>query len=59
MGAMLRQIVDRFDVLAYPVFALAVFVAVFVAVVARARRLAPEQAARLAALPLDDSKERP
>lgn len=58
MSAMLRQIIDRFDVMAYPVFALAVFIAVFVAVVARVRRLAPEHTSRMAALPLDDPQER-
>ncbi len=54
MSAMLRQIIDRFDVLAYPIVALVVFIAAFAFIVSRARRLQPDEAARLAALPLED-----
>jgi type IV secretory pathway TrbL component len=52
MSAMLRQIVDRFDVMAYPIVALLLFVAVFAYVVTRVRAMRPSEVERLAALPL-------
>lgn len=58
MSAFLQPLLGRFDVLAFPTFALALFVVVFALLVLRARRLDAPAASRLAALPLaDDAKE--
>ena len=53
MGAMIRQVVAQFDVMAYPIAALVVFIAVFAVIITRARRLPSAEVEHLAALPLD------
>lgn len=58
MSAFIQPLLRHFDVLAFPVVALALFVAVFSAIVVRARRLAPGEVDHLAGMPLsDDSPE--
>jgi hypothetical protein len=53
MGAMLRQAIAQFDVMAYPIAALVLFLAVFGLIIVRARRLPSAEVDHLAALPLD------
>lgn len=57
MGAMLRQVIDRFDVLSYPIIALAVFIVVFFSVSVLAFSKRKEEIEHLASLPLIDGKE--
>lgn len=58
MSAFLEPVLRHFDVLTFPIAALSLFVAVFSLVIVRARRLGPDEASQLAAMPLsDDSRE--
>ncbi len=53
---MYRHLVEQFDLLAYPIAALLIFVAVFVLILARALRSSRDLAA-FAALPLDQEND--
>ena len=55
---MYRQLLEHSPLLAYPLVALVVFLAVFVAVVFRTFAAKPEAYAKAAALPLEDGTPR-